>query len=70
MGGGGGILVGGWGGINFQGLQKFHSNIGRNACLTYRYLISNFFSWFVEEWYMHTHVGSTKTANSSESTNL
>lgn len=42
--GGGGILVGGWGGINFQGLQKFHSNIGRNACLTYRYLISNFFS--------------------------
>lgn len=33
-GGGRGILVGGWGGVNFQRLQTFHSNIGRNACLT------------------------------------
>lgn len=36
------IFVGGGrslGGVNFQGLQKFYSNIGRNPCLSYFFFL-------------------------------
>lgn len=55
--------VGLWVGLIFRDCKNFILILGE----IHVYLI--FFSWFVEECWMHTHVGSTKTANSSKSIN-